>query len=506
LCSIQPISNTQNCLDTDLEINIQSVQDALGSSPDLIVRKMVLINEWHIALIYMNGLTDVDMIQSEILGSLIDLKKTKSEFDPHHHDSPLSYLKEKSLSVGDISSIQGLSSLFTHLLSGDAILLMNGYADGLRIGVTGREERNVSEPASQPSIRGPMDAFTENIKTNISLIRRRIKDPQLWLEIHEIGKITKTSVAIMYLNNVANDSIIQEVRRRLNEIDIDGILESGYIEEFIQDQTITPFPTVYNSERPDTIVAGLLEGRVAILIDGTPFVLLVPALFVHFMQTSEDYYQRADISTLVRVVRYMSFIIVLLVPSMYIAVTTFHQEMLPTNLLLNLASQREGVPFPAFIEALMMEIIYEILREAGVRMPRTVGQAVSIVGTLVIGQSAVEAGIISAAVVIIVSITAISSYVIPSNAMSISVRMIRFLLMGLAASFGLFGILCGIIILVLHLNKLHSFGIPYMSPLAPFDLKDQKDTLFRIPWPYMRTRPSLFKQKDNVRLNSSKRK
>jgi len=506
VCSIQPISSAQDTLDTDLEINIQTIQNALGGSPDLIIRKLVVVNEWQIALLYISGLSDLDMIQSAILESLIDLKSTVSEFDPIHYDSPLIYLKEEILSVGDVGSIQGLNSLFSHLLSGDAILLLNGCADGLRIGVIGRKERTIGEPTSQPSIRGPMDAFTENIQTNISLIRRRIKDPTLWLEVLKIGKITKTSVAIMYLNNIVDDHIIQEVRRRLDEIEIDGILESGYIEEFIQDKTLTPFPTVFNSERPDTTVAALLEGRVAILIDGTPFVLLVPALFVHFMQTSEDYYQRADISTLIRLIRYMSFIIVLLAPSMYIAITTYHQEMLPTNLLLNLASQREGVPFPAFIEALMMEIIYEVLREAGVRMPRAVGQAVSIVGTLVIGQSAVEAGIISAAIVIIVSITAISSYVIPTNAMSISVRMIRFILMGLAASFGFYGILCGIIILVLHLNNLRSFGIPYLSPLAPFELKDQKDTLFRIPWPRMITRPSLFKQKDNVRQKPAKRK
>ncbi|GFZ77632.1 spore germination protein KA [Paenibacillus marchantiophytorum] len=487
-------------------MNIQTIHNALGGSPDLIIRQMVLINEWQIALFYMNGLTDIDMIQSDIIGSLIDLKKLNTEFDLIDADNPLAYLKEQTLSVGDIGSIQELSSLFTHLLSGDAILLMDGYAEGLRIGVTGREERTISEPTSQPSIRGPMDAFTENIKTNISLIRRRIKNPHLWLEVHEIGEVTKTSVAIMYISQIADDHIIQEARHRLSQINIDGILESGYIEEFIQDKSFTPFPTVYNTERPDTIAAGLLEGRIAILIDGTPFVLLVPALFVHFMQTSEDYYQRADISTLIRVIRYLSFLIVLLVPSMYIAITTYHQEMLPTNLLLNLAAQREGVPFPAFIEALLMEIIYEILREAGIRMPRTVGQAVSIVGTLVIGQSAVEAGIISAAVVIIVSITAISSYVIPANAMSISVRMIRFVLMGLAASFGLFGILSGIIILALHLNSLRSFGIPYMSPLAPIVFEDQKDTLFRLAWPRMITRPRLFNQKDKVRQQASKHK
>jgi spore germination protein KA len=503
---MQVAADTGNVLDHDLHTNIRNVQNALGGSPDLIVREMVLVDHWRIALLFMNGLADLNMIQSEVLRSLTGLERVYREQEPSFQDTPLTYLKEKVLAVGDVSYIRGVDTLFTHLLSGDAILLIDGYAEGLRIGVHGREERTVGEPASQPSIRGPMDAFTENINTNISLIRRRIKDPQLWLEVHQIGTITKTSVAIMYQKNVVSEQTVQEVRKRLGDIQIDGILESGYIEEFIQDKTATPFPTVYNSERPDTITAGILEGRVAIIIDGTPFVLLVPALFVHFLQTPEDYYQRSDISTLIRMIRYLSFLIVLLSPSLYIAITTFHQEMLPTNLLLNLAAQREGVPFPAFIEALMMEVVYEILREAGVRMPRTVGQAVSIVGTLVIGQSAVEAGIISAAMVIIVSITAISSYVIPANTMSISVRMIRFVLMGLAASFGLFGILIGIIILVLHLNTLRSFGVPYLSPLAPFNLDGQKDSLFRTPWPWMKKRPSMYNKKNRVRQKTSARK
>ncbi|NUU61712.1 spore germination protein [Paenibacillus agri] len=496
---MQLVSDSGKLLDADLHNNIQSIREALGHSPDLIVREMVLADQWGVALLFINGLADRTMIQTSVLKSLTNLGALKPEQESSFRDAPLIYLKEKALTVGDIGYVNGIDSLFTHLLSGDAILLLDGYREGLRIGVTGREDRTVGEPTSQPSIRGPMDAFTENIQTNISLIRRRIKDPQLWLEIHPIGTITKTSVAIMYQKNIVSGQILQEVRTRLDAIDIDSILESGYIEEFIQDKTATPFPTVYNSERPDTIVAGILEGKVAIIIDGTPFVLLVPALFVHFLQTPEDYYQRSDISTLIRMIRFMSFLIVLLAPSFYIAITTFHQEMLPTNLLLNLAAQREGVPFPAFIEALMMEIVYEILREAGIRMPRTVGQAVSIVGTLVIGQSAVEAGIISAAMVIIVSITAISSYVIPANTMSISVRMIRFVLMGLAASFGLFGILVGVIILVLHLNTLRSFGVPYLSPLAPFNLDAQKDSLFRLPWPAMRNRPKMYNRKNPVR-------
>lgn len=231
---------------------------------------------------------------------------------------------------------------------------------------------------------------------------------------------------------------------------------------------------------------------------------MIPALFVQFFQSAEDYYQRADISTLLRLLRFFSFFIALLAPAVYIAVTTFHQEMIPTNLLVSLAAQREGVPFPAFVEAMLMEITYEILREAGVRIPRTVGQAVSIVGTLVIGQAAVDAGVVSAAMVIIVSITAISSYVIPENGLSIAVRIIRFALMMLAAAFGLLGILMGLIVLLLHLTSLRSFGVSYMSPFGPYVESDMKDTLFRLPWPRMTTRPQSISIQNTIRQKTKK--
>ncbi|MGZ4133809.1 MAG: spore germination protein, partial [Tumebacillaceae bacterium] len=243
----------------------------------------------------------------------------------------------------------------------------------------------------------------------------------------------------------------------------------------------------------------LMEGRVAILVDGTPFALLVPALFVQFFQAAEDYYQRADIGTLLRLLRFLSFFIALLAPSLYIAISTFHQEMLPTSLLISLAAQREGVPFPAFVEAMIMEIIFEILREAGVRMPRSVGQAVSIVGALVIGQAAVEAGLVAPAMVIVVSLTAISNFVFPSFNMAISIRIIRFLLMFLAASFGLYGVTMGLIALVLHLCSLRSFGVPYLAPMAPFILDDQKDALFRPPQWALFSRPRLLSQKNIYR-------
>lgn len=250
---------------------------------------------------------------------------------------------------------------------------------------------------------------------------------------------------------------------------------------------------MFNSERPDVVAAGLLEGRVAILVDGTPFALLAPALFVQFFQSSEDYYQRSDFSTLIRLLRFLAFVLATPTPSFYIAITTFHQEMLPTTLLYNLASQREGVPFPAFIEALLMEVTFEILREASVRMPKTIGQSISIVGTLVVGQAAVDAGLVSAAMVIVVSITAIANFVLPAFNMGIAARIIRFGLMILAASFGLYGMFIGIIGLVLHLCSLRSFGVPYMAPLAPYQAEDQKDTLFRVPLPRMRDRPRSLK-------------
>ncbi|WP_338555697.1 spore germination protein [Paenibacillus sp. KS-LC4] len=475
-------------LPTSLEACLQHIRTEIGGSPDLVVKRFSCLHLWPGALVYMEGMIDVQMLHQSVLASLMGYP---NEHTPKFDNSidRLRHVKEDVLISGDTDYMEEMESLFHRLLSGSIILLLDNSTLAIAISAAGWENRSITEAQSQSVVRGPMEAFTENLRTNMTMIRRRIKDPQLWIETRQIGNVTKTSVAILYVNHLVDRSVLDELRRRLDDIDIDGILESGYIEELIQDVTLTPFPTIYNSERPDTVSAALLEGRVAIIVDGTPFVLLVPSLFVHFFQSAEDYYQRADISTLLRLIRYLSFFIAMLAPSFYIAITTFHQEMLPTSLLINLAAQREGVPFPAFIEAVLMELTYEILREAGVRIPKTVGQAVSIVGTLVIGQAAVDAGVVSAAMVIIVSITAISSYVIPENGMSIAVRILRFILMLLAASFGFYGILIGLLVILLHLTSLRSFGAPYMSPFGPFAASDIKDSLFRMPWTHMLRRP-----------------
>lgn len=494
--------NQKDVLKTNLQQNIQTLKDTLGTSSDIIIREILIGKEGTIkaCIIYTDGLTDTPSLQNFILETLmLDIEKSKLSEVSFPEQNLISVLKDVALTVGEIKETTNLDFLFTSLLSGDTIILIDGYAQALLISNKKWVERAVTEPVAQTLVRGPREGFTENLRVNTALIRRKLKDPNLWMESKVIGTSTKTNIAIVYINGIASDKIVKEVRLRLDRINIDGILESGNIEEFIQDTPYSPFPTVYNTERPDVVAAALLEGRIAILVDGTPFVLIVPALFIQFFQSAEDYYVRTVIGSLVRLLRFLAFMIALLAPALFIAITTFHHAMLPPALLISLAAQREGVPFPAFVEALIMEITFEILREAGVRMPRPIGSAMSIVGAFVIGTAAVEAGLISAMMVIVVSITAISSFVSPSYDLAIAVRMLRFGFMILAASFGLLGITVGLIALILHLCSLRSFGVPYMSPLAPFNVPDQKDTFIVLPIWKMFTRPRLISQKNRVR-------
>ncbi|MDD9267424.1 spore germination protein [Paenibacillus sp. GCM10023248] len=482
-------------LEASLALNFEKVRQAFGSSTDIVMQTIQWSEEEpvEIGFIYIQGLIS----QVSIHNLLAEYVQTDSA------GFTLNTIRNAISTLGQVRDIYDFEGLYQSILSGHTIIMVNGYAQGLAAQTQGGEHRSVEEPTTQSVVRGPREGFTEQISTNSALIRRKLKDPNLWMESMTVGRVSHTEVALMYMNGIANEKLVKEARTRLERIDIDAIFESGNIEELIQDDSYSPFPTLYNTERPDVVAAGLMEGRVAILVDGTPFVLMAPALFIQFYQSAEDYYQRADFATLLRFLRYVCFFISLLAPSLYIAITTFHQELLPASLLISLAAQREGIPFPAFVEAVVMEVTFEILREAGVRLPKTVGQAVSIVGALVIGQAAVEAGLVSPAMVIIVAITAIANFVIPSFNMGITIRILRFLLMLFAASFGLFGVTVGLIAIVLHLCSLRSFGIPYMSPMAPFIMDDQKDTIFRFPLWALFARPRLISQKNNRRENNT---
>ncbi|HEX7065915.1 MAG TPA: spore germination protein, partial [Bacillales bacterium] len=413
----------------DLSANLKKIKKTLGKSEDIVVREWTIEGEdttMRVAAIYMSGLVDEQLVNDFVSKSL------PSEAPRERGISP--FLEHRGPSAEKLKVLDQWDSLINAILSGDTILLADGSTEVVSGDTKGGKTRNISQPNTQLVIRGPQEAFNETISTNIALIRRRIKSPNLRLEAMKIGKVTQTEISLMYIEGIVNTKVLKEVKRRLSEIKIDGILESGYIEQLIQDQTLTPFPTIYNTERPDVVVGNLLEGRVAILVDGTPFVLVVPAVFVQFFQSPADYYQHFLIASFLRLLRLLAFLFTMLIPAMYIALTTFHQEMIPTTLVISLAAQHEGVPFPAFVEAMLMAITFEILREAGIRMPRAVGQAVSIVGALVLGEAAVQAGIISAAMVIVVSLTGIASFAVPAYNITVTSRLIRFAMMILAAT------------------------------------------------------------------------
>ncbi|MET3576145.1 spore germination protein [Bhargavaea ullalensis] len=495
------VDSGRDRLQKSLQENLLLLKVTLGESSDIVCREVAIGREGIPAgILYTDGLTDTASLQDFLLETLmIDLPEIEVREGGQPDAAFLEELKERILTVAEVQESDTVSSLLDSLLSGDTLLLVDGFAAGLVIPNRKWAERQVTEPNSQTVVRGPRDSFTENIRVNTALIRRRLKDPNLWNESRKVGTRSGTEVELMYIHGLVEESVLDELRRRLDLIKIDGILSSGYIEEFIQDTDYTMFPTIYNTERPDAVAANLLEGRIAILVDGTPFVLIVPALFVQFFQSPEDYYQRVLFSSFIRLLRYASFWIAMLLPAFYIAITTFHPNMLPPPLLISLAAQREGVPFPALMEAFIMELAFEILREAGLRMPRNIGSAISIVGAMVIGTAAVEAGIISAAMVIVVSLTAIANFVSPVYDLGFTVRIMRFGFMIIAGCFGFYGIMIGLILMILHMCSLRSFGVPYTSPLAPFNWSDQKDTMIRAPIPRMFRRPKLIGKANPVR-------
>jgi spore germination protein KA/spore germination protein len=334
-------------------------------------------------------------------------------------------------------------------------------------------------------------------------LRRKIRTPKLKMKPLTVGRESNTSLVICYMDDIVDPTLVEEVEQRLKKVDIDAILESGYIEELIQDSTLSPFPQIQYTERPDSVAAAILQGRVAILVDGTPMVLLVPFVFWEFLQANEDYYERFHIATLIRWLRFVFLLLSLTTPAFYVAILSFHQDMLPTSLMLSIAAAREAIPFPAIIEALIMEVTFEALREAGIRLPKAVGSAVSILGALVVGQAAVQAGIVSAPVVIVVSITGIASFTIPRYNGAIAVRMLRFPIMIAASIFGILGILASLLLMVGHLSNLRSFGVPYLSPIGPLSSQDLKDVFVRAPWPYLGDRPAYLSVQDTKRIGEN---
>jgi spore germination protein KA len=493
----------QTKLSTDLNSNITLINMILGYASDLIIRKFTIASyiETEAAVIMLKGLTEKELINEQVIAPLMSTDKFQNI---QNNNEFFETLKKNAIPNVYVSEENNTEKLISKLITGNTILLVDKIDRVLIIGSQGWNDRSVSEPVTENVVRGPRDGFIENIENNVALIRRRVKSPNLRVESLKIGTETETEVSIAYIEGITKKSVLCEIRKRLGSIKIDGILESGYIEELIEDNPWSPFPQIEHSERPDKVAAAILEGRVAILVDTTPFVLLAPTIFFQFIQSADDYYERFPIGSLTRFVRIVAYGISVIAPALYIALTSYHQEMIPTSLALSIAASREGVPFPSIGEAFLMEGTFEILREAGLRLPKQAGQAVSIVGGLVVGKAAVQAGIVSQAMVIVVALTGISSYAIPAFNAAAAGRLLRFPLMLLSSILGLPGILTGLSIIIIHMNSLRSFGVSYMDPFILENRKKSKDIIIRKPWWKSRQLPDYIARKRSIRMSNSR--
>lgn len=464
----------------NLDTNLQLLQSRyFDEADDLHIR---YDEQSNYAVVYLHTLVDQTILDRDILSVLSESAWTPGKiFD---------LLKQSAIPVGKIQQVSYIEKAAQALVQGDVVILIQGVQYAFLLPALKIRHRSIEEPGAESSLRGPKEGFIENIDTNVALIRQRIHSPLLKIKKYTLGEITGTRVVILYLEGAANSQVIAELKQRIQKIEMEAIVSSRQLIEFIQDHPRTLFPLLAHTERTDKVLLNLLDGGFAVIVDGTPFVIMGPLNMFSLLKVPDDYYFNYWLGTLLRFLRMGALILSLMLPSIYIALTSFHQEMIPTKLLMTISSGREPIPFPSIIEALLMEGLFELLREAGLRMPKIIGNAISIVGALVIGEAAVNAGIISPMMVIIVSITAIGSFAIPDYNLGIAFRILRFVFMGLSAFMGFFGVTFGLMILFAYLTGLRSFGVPYLSPLAPFVLRDWKDTLFRAPYWKLSEKPT----------------
>lgn len=469
-------------LNKDISANLNKIKIAFRDSTDLKIRSIEL-DEKKAAIVYIDVLVNKEQVQDLVLRALMTAAATRPEVFRLGLEEAAAHI----LPMGEVKVSQSLAEVLDGLVNGMMIWLLEGHREVLIINVKGFVKRDVGTSETESVIRGSREGFIESLIDNIGMLRRRLRVPELVMERFQLGAYSQTAVCVTYLKGICREDLLAEVRLRLQSIQIDAILESNYIEEFIQDLPYTPFPLVGNVEKPDTMAAKLLEGRVGIIVDGTPIALTVPKLFVECFQTPDDYYIQHYYATFLRWLRYLSFFISITLPAFFVAIMNYHQEMIPTPLLITVAASREGTPFPAVVEIIVMLLIIYIVIEATARMPKVLGQTVSIVGTLVIGQAAISAGLVGAPVVIVVTVAALTAFpVLPLLAAG---TVIRFCLLLGAAFIGLYGMVMVGIVFMLHLCSLESFKTPYLFPITPVSTRGLKDTLIRAPWPLLRTRP-----------------
>ncbi len=485
-------------ISTDLQENMDRLTILLSSCSDAVMKLFSFGNPAvKASILYFDGLTDKKQIEENLLKPLLlELNMQNNSALQFENLDVLSHVQDHILSLAELKKLESLQEVCHHITSGDTVLLIDGYSHGLVAGTRSWPGRPIQAPDNEVTVFGPKEGFNETLRFNTAILRRRIKSTQFKIESMVLGRISKTDVVICYIENIAPPGLVEEVKRRLSKIDIDAVFDTGYLAELIADHKWTIFSQYQHTEKPDRVCGHLLEGKVCILADGTPMALVVPISFPEYMISAEDYYTHFIPASLFRMLRFVAFLMALFLPSLYVAIITYHHEMIPTPLLLTIAATRQGVPFPAFLEAFLLDATFELLREAGLRLPRAVGPAVSIVGALIIGDAAVRAGLVSTPMVVVIAFTGIASFVTPSYNAGIIIRIARFGFLFASGMLGFLGIIIAMILLLLRMASLSSFGLPYLAPLAPFNLQQMGDIIVRRPWFKNQKRPYLEGMKD----------
>ncbi|HHU81806.1 MAG TPA: spore germination protein [Firmicutes bacterium] len=493
-------------LSPELAKNVEYLKEKIGRSDDVVFRDytLELPEQVPIVVVFVDGLASKEIINEYILEALTFKGELKSEWT-RDKKNLVRHVKDKVLNINEVRLVNGLDELITPILSGEAAVLFDGYAEALICNTRGWPYRSIDEPETEAVIRGPRVGFTETLRFNTAQVRRWIRDPDLRVKVTKVGRRSQTDVALVYLESVANPQVVAEVERRLGKIDIDGVMESSTLQEMIEDRRLSLFPTIQSTERADRVVAAVLEGKVGIITDNTPFALIVPISFWEFYYAAEDYYHRWPMALLLRIVRFSSFFFSLYLPSLYVALSFYNPELIPFPLAVQLAGSREGVPFPLFLEVLLMELAIEIIREASARLPGPLGQTIGIVGGFILGDAAVRAGLISPLTTVVVALTAICSFTSPNFGVAISIRILRFPLVVVSLVGGLYGLALATFVLLVYTTRIRSFGVPFLTPFIPLQPDDLKDSLGRAPFWAMVNRPRSYKPLDTKRQKTKAR-
>lgn len=496
------MSEEKQLITPDIKTSENAMRQLFSNCDDLKIRKMTIGTNRKIECLICHIEVNVSNMMLVALGRLI----TYLESLPEEQISNV--LEHNAFGLSDASPFSFYEDAAAGLLSGDAILFVDGYPGALKIPDQGYPNMGVGESDTEKVVRGSNESFTESEKANTALIRKRIRSTRLKVKEFQVGVRSHTKVALVYIEDLANPKLVQDIYERLNAYEIDGVLDSGVLEQLAEENWLSPFPQLQSTRRPDRAAMSVLEGKVVVLVDNSPLALLLPADVNSFLKTTDDYYNRFHMATFARVIRYVAAFFAMTLPGLYLAVTNFHTQILPTPLLISFWQARIGVPFPAALEVLLMELSFELLREAGVRLPGAMGNTIGIVGGLIIGQAAVDANIVSPIVVIVVAFTALCSFAIPNEEFAFAFRILKFAIIGLSAWLGFFGFLIGVFAVLVHLASLKSFNVPYLTPYVGAGLneyEDEKDAMVRFPLRMITKRPIYANRYERTKLKKKEK-